>query len=365
MAESRLADMSSLRADASPDHPSDSQGGELVIRSGGKTWRVPWPDPPRKVDPPRTFDRPSETAAHSLRLHSGLEEPTRPPVVQPDEGPRVTAADAASVSEEEMRGPTSRTGSAGRARRGVGRDAFRNGCAAGLALGCLAMVMFHQLEPSGPATAVELGANRAAANGAIAALASTDTGSAVEIPGTAVDVLVSGPYPSKQAAYRVSRLIQPPGVVVGTGPYRVWWDATLTQDAAASQQQQLKKKGVAASIQKVSWTTASVTLPVATTSDEQKQLENWVAAEVSALRAITGAVLGQAPSADAIQAGANAEHWRPSSDVSGALPPYWQSGVTDVGQALAQLRAGNNTQAMRFTVRAWYEISQLTDNRTP
>lgn len=317
MVETGQAETYPTRADP---HCAKEDFSELIIRSGGQTWRVPWPS--------------SDTLAKQspqLSLHE----------TTPHISPTSTVVHW--------------------------RDAFWRGCMIGLALGCLCMVLFHQLQPSALAASIGLKDGADSLPGAATTLTtrSVPAGyvSHLELPGATVYVIEQGPFKSKQLAQQAikGKPTGTTGMVVGSGPYQVWFAAAMTQQAAGKSLHTIQANGITARVVPLPWRTQLVTVPIVVNPSQQAELDRWLAAEVSAIRVLTAAVSGDTAVADAVQAVQNAKATAPSASLwlDKSLPASLPSLRLDVNQALIHLQKNQRDAAQQSVLDAWSQLNDL------
>jgi hypothetical protein len=207
-------------------------------------------------------------------------------------------------SQVESSADVSRTG----IRRKV-RDAFQVGLIFGLAMGCLGLILFHQM-PSAPAA----GNVMSSAWPTTAAL----SGPQIVLPATNISAVEVGTYPNASAAAAAQTQFKQKGVQTVLYPNSAQKEALIAaiamqpgdlQDTSAS----LQHRGISAQVVQLSMPTkAEPTLP-ALTKAEGQALTRWLSAEVSAMNALAAWMQDGESERDASTAYTNANKIQPSA----------------------------------------------------
>lgn len=188
------------------------------------------------------------------------------------------------------------------------RESFRMGLVFGLALGCLGLIVFHQM-PSAKAVT----ATKSSAWPATSAL----TGPAVTLPATQVYGLSVGVFPDLTSAQVAQARVHNAGVNTVIYPVSGGRQRLLAgiADQPADLQSTLKqienKHLFAQTVHLITSAKSTPTLP-SISKAEGDRISKWLSAEMGAQNALTGALADGEPARDAAAALAQAKRLQPS-----------------------------------------------------
>ncbi|SFU89390.1 SPOR domain-containing protein [Alicyclobacillus macrosporangiidus] len=221
-----------------------------------------------------------------------------------------------TAARRSARGQTARRA---QGRRGL-RDAFQAGLVFGMGLGCLSMMLFHQLKPDLRGVASAPSANRAV---------ETVTGPAVQLPAVRLYVLQIGSYSTEAAAEEHRQALAKQGVqtvVHSAGTYQLWADASLRQGSLQDELKALEGKGVRGSVVFVGWKAHPIAAPAGASEASVARVNGWLSEAASGLNALVGALSDGGLRQDAITA---------CHTAAGHLPSASDWGETGYGERLA------------------------------
>ncbi|MCL6516152.1 hypothetical protein [Alicyclobacillus sp.] len=180
-----------------------------------------------------------------------------------------------------------RRGRVSRRRLGL-RDAFRAGLVFGMGLGCLSMVLFHQLKPDWTPSALPA---EAAGAGAVPTI--SVAGPELEVPAVRLYVLAAGSFGTQAEADKRRQELAKAGIqtVVHTGStVQLWVDAALRPSSLEDERKALEQKGVHGAVEFVGWNAHAVRAPAGANQDAVRRVDDWLSAAVGSLHAATGAL---------------------------------------------------------------------------
>lgn len=248
------------------------------------------------------------------------------------------------------------------------KEAFRSGIIAGAFLGCLCMVLFHQIGVNrGEATKTVFQSANAVVPSVTSAMAPAPeegTDVVLTIPSITVHVLEEGPFGSQGEAAKAARvkLNGTTGAVTGSGPFTVWRAVSLTGNGILKVQSKSSKDTMTAKV--VTLSTKQVPLVLLPQGPDAPAITHWFSAEVSALRTLTGAAQGEMTLSDAVQSVVNADKSRPNGPLSSS------AGVLENLIALNRtldasgqsLRVGHAADAESELLQAWAQLFVIEQN---
>ncbi|MCL6637628.1 MAG: hypothetical protein K6T26_06750 [Alicyclobacillus sp.] len=169
------------------------------------------------------------------------------------------------------------------------KETFQLGLALGLALGCVSLVLFHQMRPNEPAESLS--------GGTVSTLPATATVSqrppaGVVIPSIKVYVLRAGVFAGQQAAQDRWVMLQKhgwTGVVHHGQQVEVWVGTSLTKSGLSRPLEQLHKLGVAADVVTLTWPSRPIPGLTGARSSSVDLCSHWLSGAASALQALIGA----------------------------------------------------------------------------
>jgi hypothetical protein len=250
----------------------------------------------------------------------------------------------------------------------VWQNYLQKGALAGLMLGCLSMVLFHQVAlPASVSPSSGLETGTASASTPPVVNLSSGSKLSVMLPSVRVFVLRFGPYSTKAAALLALNQLRHSGraaqvVQEGSG-FEVWAGAALGSQTAKTAFAVSKPAATIASSSVLSLTWPAT--PLQTTAVVSRQgtsaVSTWLASLTSVLTVETGVVVGETAYRDANQALKNANKQMPSPYVwgSGSAPPVITGLYRHVNNALSLLTRKQNVQAEQEILSAWVELASL------
>ncbi|QSO45919.1 hypothetical protein [Alicyclobacillus mengziensis] len=246
----------------------------------------------------------------------------------------------------------------------VWRNYFQKGALVGLMLGCISMVLFHQVAL--PASVSTLTGAGTPSEPTVVNL-SSGTKLSVILPNAKVFVLKFGPYTTKTAAVNVLKTLQQSGraaaIVQDSSGFEVWAGVALSSQAA---QTAFDVSKLTAGIGKPSLLSLTwPATPLQTTTVVSRQgtaaVSKWLASLASVLTVETGVVSSETAYRDASQALQNADKQMPPASVwaSGSTPPVFAELNRRVSTALSLLAKKQNGQAEQQILSAWIALAAL------
>lgn len=249
------------------------------------------------------------------------------------------------------------------------QDALKSGAIVGIAMGCIAMVLFHQLGTKSTTVIQASTPFPASATPAVQALA--EPTSTINLPGMNGYILTEGPFSSEQRASAVRQQLQvkgQPAVLANTPKgWEVWREAAM--EAAQLPTPPSSRTGASHStatsesvgVKHVYWSSTNVPVSLMMDGSERAQLNQWIAAQISALRTITSAIHGQTPQADALQAVSYASHVTPPAVLASqkGYPGALKQLAADIQTAGRYLAASQTDGAEQTIVDAWVQLQHL------
>ncbi|MCL6598484.1 MAG: hypothetical protein K6T81_07045 [Alicyclobacillus macrosporangiidus] len=211
-----------------------------------------------------------------------------------------------SMRTAERRGVRGRTARREQGRRGL-RDAFQAGLVFGMGLGCLSMVLFHQLKPD-----LRVEASAPSASSAVETVA----GPAVQLPALRLYVLQIGSYSTEAAAEEHRQALSKQGVhtvVHSGGTYQLWADVSLRQGSLQDELKTLEGKGVHGSVVFVGWKAHPLAAPAGASEAAVARVNGWLSEATGALNALVGALSDGGLRQDALTACQTAEAHLPAA----------------------------------------------------
>jgi hypothetical protein len=355
-----------------PRRGSNLQG--IKVRVGDKQWMIPAPGQPEEPDAnARSIadgngdERDDPLSAvetdWSKRIPESLLRPMED-VLTPVEEPDSHYAQPFQRIRDVHGARRLRTGAAGltsarsrprqRARRV--RETFQFGCVFGLLLGCLSMILFHQMEPNLTPDVRSTNADGVVLSSSVHAF---------ELPAVKVQLLQSKPIPTRaEADHRAAALSQRgvPAVVHPQGKQYVVWTA------AAVRAGHLQKWASASSsngldVQPVLLNLSVESVPALSGSNAKSlaEVSNWLSLSAAALKSLTAVQSDGGLPEDAYTAYDTARQQLPSSEAfaetgkSDLLTAYSK----ELDSAFAAYRKQQLQEAMRHTLLAYDLLSRL------
>ncbi|WP_067933009.1 hypothetical protein [Alicyclobacillus kakegawensis] len=350
-------------ADGQRDH---GRSQPVVVRVGDKQWVIGDQVQPRQGPhgPPQKGEGPGWDAAARQSSAQVVDNPLPPPAKgEPRKG------QAWFRWLESFLGQLADTGLANPARSGLARrnrrrarmaDSFRGGLVFGLALGCLSLILFHQMRPNLP-----LPQDDSVQPAPIRATAVKMTGIPLQVPAVHLSVLEIGEYRSYDAAAAAKVKYGKRGdgaAVIGTSPYRLVVDAAVRSSSLRAREARLQQQGIPSSAHTLIVPACLVrTASTATTADVHA-LSTWLGAAVSAGNALVAVLSDGAPERDALAAYRVSVDCLPKSDVLA------ESGHADIlteaekalRQAFNAMKQGNVQAAMSDLLNFYSRVIQLS-----
>lgn len=245
-------------------------------------------------------------------------------------------------------------------RRARMAESFRVGLGFGMALGCLSLILFHQMRPNLP-----LPQDHSVQPAPIRATVVKMTGIPLQVPAVHLSVLEIGEYRSHDAAAAARGKYSKRGVsatVIGTSPYRLVVDAAVRSGSLRAHEARLHKQGIPASVHTVVVPARSVrTASTATTADVHA-LSTWLGAAASAANALVAVLSDGAPERDALAAyRVSLSSW-PKPDVLAASG--YADNLTKAGRALREafdaMKRDNGQAAISDLLNFYSRVIQLS-----
>ncbi|GMA52354.1 hypothetical protein GCM10025857_37110 [Alicyclobacillus contaminans] len=239
------------------------------------------------------------------------------------------------------------------------RDTFQFGCLVGLFLGCLCMILFHQMGPVSNASTTQ-----PSGTAQPTVIASSNTPSFV-VPAVRVQLLQSNAFASQAEVEKASESLKQHGVpaVVAQvhGRYVLWLDAALRSDHMARTAAQAKSLGVSASPVAMNLAVRDRPALAGAHVGSLNQISHWLSAEVSALTALTAVAADGGASQDAMAAYHAAEALRPSPDVLEVTGNGAQltSLANHVSQAVTAYQKHDSASLEQHLLMAYEQLASL------
>jgi hypothetical protein len=342
-----------------PAHSLDKPRPGITVRVGNREWMIPTSNNQAETEAnvhsamPRAEER-DETVtagepAWTKRIPPSLLRPVED-VLSADSEPQ--AYRSQHSNKRTVHPSVTRSRVRQRARRL--RETFQFGCVFGLLLGCLSMILFHQMEPN-----LSSDVRSAATDSAVL---STSMHS-FDLPAVKVQILQSKPFGNRSDADRqVASLNQHglPAVVHQQGRQFVIWTA------AAVKAVHLKKwasasNGVA--VQAVPLNLSVQSIPALSGSNPKSlaDVSNWLSLSAAALNTLTAVESDGGLPEDAYTAYDSARQQLPGSDIlaetgKGDLLKQFSR---ELDTAFSAYRKQQTQEAMRHTLLAYDLLSRL------
>lgn len=207
------------------------------------------------------------------------------------------------------------------------RETFQFGLIFGLILGCLSLLLFHQLEPS------RVYPSSAKADSASTVLAGLSPG--FTLPSIHMYTLQTSPYETMKAAMNAQSVLGKQGirtVLHHDQAYTLWCGLAIHSESLRSAKDRLAQVHVRATVTKVGWNAQSVTGPSGENKATASQVSRWLSAYAGSLTALTGQLADGGVAKDADRAYQTEKSLRPAPDVFAATG--YQTDLTAMTQAL-------------------------------
>jgi hypothetical protein len=238
------------------------------------------------------------------------------------------------------------------------KDTFQFGCILGLLLGCLSMVLFHQMAPDMDSAEVALGSSNTTQ------VLNASSNSYV-VPAVNAQILQSAAYSSRRAADGEAAALSRHGVeavVQGSGSNYVLWTGVALragdlQDEAAA----LQRFGVSVSPVTLTFSAQPRSALAGSNPASLNQVSNWLSSAASALTALTAVEADGGIPQDASTAYQTAKSLQPSQDIltetgQGELLHAFSQALDSAFGAFVKHQ---NASARGFTVQAYQLLSEL------
>lgn len=190
------------------------------------------------------------------------------------------------------------TGAVRRKGRRLLRETFQVGCMFGLLLGCLSLILFHQMEPNTlPKTAPSTAVNPVSVASA---------GPALAVPSIKLYVLQAGPFSTEQNAQATQLKLARQGYSSTLhqegGKLDLWLSLSVTPAGLKSTAAALAKQGVQTSVRALSWKVHSVPGVPGANALTMQQASHWLSSAASSLTALTATLANGGQPQDATTA---------------------------------------------------------------
>lgn len=246
----------------------------------------------------------------------------------------------------------------------VWRNYFQKGALVGLMLGCISMVLFHQVAI--PASVSTLTGAGTPSEPAVVNLSSR-TELSVILPNVKAFVLKFGPYTTKTAAVTVLKTLQQSGraaaIVQDSSGFEVWDGVALSSQAAqtAFDVSKLTASSGKPSLQSLTWPATPLQTTTVVSRQGTTAVSKWLASLASVLTVETGVVSNETTYRDASQALQNADKQLPPASVwaNGSTPTLFAELNRSVSTALSLLAKKQNGQAEQQILSAWIALAAL------
>ncbi|MCL6592498.1 MAG: hypothetical protein K6T31_00855 [Alicyclobacillus sp.] len=180
------------------------------------------------------------------------------------------------------------------------KETFQLGLVLGLALGCVSLVLFHQLRPN--EARMDLTEEALSSTAVTAAVSQQQPFAGVVLPSVKVYVLRAGVFAGQQAAKDRLTLLQQhgwTGVLHHGQQTEVWVGTSLTKAGLSRQLDQLHKLGVAGDVVTLTWPARPIPGLTGARTSAVDLCSHWLSGAASALQALIGANADGAALADA------------------------------------------------------------------
>lgn len=244
------------------------------------------------------------------------------------------------------------------------RDSFQSGIIMGLALGCLSLVLFHQMNP------VSTGSIPQQTQSALSIPGYNNL--AITVPSVHLYTVATGSYTSLAAVKAEQAKLAQQGIgtaihVTGSGqaPYSLVSDVAIYAQDLNSTVRHLAGLGVKSQVVPLVWNAKLVPLNSWNVSKPlADSITHWLSADVSALNALTAAVSDGAAVRDATTAYSYSQSLRPPTAELQSFPEgrilLQVNSATSQAFANLQARRAQGAQgAMQDAVQAYEEIQSL------
>lgn len=337
-----------------------------LVRVGGKQWVMGADPDDQPVDKPLLPDRSRVTLTSIRRVeHSSSSTPMGrewPSSVRRLKSALDGLYNRLSTALDGLFLPSDR-GSASSVAGSSGaltRTSLQWGVIAGLVMGCVSLVLFHQLKPS-YARPVQ---------GTIGRSAALTPGGRLLIPAVSLFELKVGPFSTAHAALVANQTYRRRGLSIVADPMQSQWlVAGLAMSVAdlSSEQSHLSHMGIRSVVTGLSWTAhlGLVSGPLAPSLTTR--IDHWLSAEVGALNALTANLSDGESTADARAAVRNAAAIALSpaalaqTSVDSQLAHIAQAGLS----ASQDVRQGVRDQAMAQILTAYGVLERWNQTATP
>jgi hypothetical protein len=241
------------------------------------------------------------------------------------------------------------------------RDTFQFGLTLGLAMGCLSVFLFHQLEPN------HVYISGSPSNQTSTVLTGLSPG--FTLPSVKLYTLQSSPFASEKEAVNAQSELNKLGiftVVHGTQTYTLWCSMAIHNGALKSLKDNLAKAGLKAAETKVEWNAQTIAGPSGESQSTASQVSRWLSASVSSLTTLTGVLSDGGVDRDATQAYATEKSLRPTADVlaSTGYEKELNELVRDMDAAMTEYQKKNHDKAMNDVVHACVALSNIQMSAT-
>lgn len=238
------------------------------------------------------------------------------------------------------------------------RDSFRMGLVFGLAMGCLGLILFHQM----PAIAGASSANPTGAWPGSAAM----TGPAVTTPAINAFALSVGKYPDQTSAQVAQAQLQKQGLdtviyPAGQSQRQLIVQMAVQMSDLSAEQHLLEKRHLSARTVHLSSSVRSIPTLSSTSTRDGKQISKWLSAEVSAANSLMACLADGEPARDAQVATEKAVKLAPSSQSLGSTGygSMLQALDHDIQNANQELEHYKNGQAELDLMSAYSVIATI------
>ena len=239
-------------------------------------------------------------------------------------------------------------------------DHFQRGALAGLVLGCLSLILFHQVTLPA-ASAASSGQVENASSNVRPALAPSSAFQ-VTLPSAQVYMMEFGPFPTTTAAHAAEKQLGQAGVnaevIQNSNGYSVWVHAALARQDAVKMPVKLSSSRAKSSVDMVSWAAKSLPTTLVDTGAGSAAANQWLADVVTALRVETGAAADETATRDVLQAVKNANKQKPADSIwsAGSVPTSFGALDNEVTAASTLLSRNETQQAEGKILKAWAEL---------
>ncbi|KPV43225.1 hypothetical protein [Alicyclobacillus ferrooxydans] len=239
-------------------------------------------------------------------------------------------------------------------------DHFQRGALAGLVLGCLSLILFHQVTLPA-ASAASSGQVENSSSNVRPALAPSSAFQ-VTLPSAQVYMMEFGPFRTTTAAHTAEKQLGQAGVtaevIQNSNGYSVWVHAALARQDAVKMPVKLSSSRAKSSVDMVGWAAESLPTTLVDTGAGSAAANQWLAEVVTALRVETGAAAGETATRDVLQAVKNANKQKPADSIwsAGSVPASFGALDNDVTAASTLLSRNETQQAEGEILKAWAEL---------